>query len=123
MYTPDRITKLRPNEVFVFGSNLAGNHAGGAARQAFDSFGAKYGVGEGTTGHCYAFPTLDRNFNKLSVERLKQARDNLYVSATANPNLVFLLTKVGCGIADYPEEEMKALFVDAPNNIVKPEGW
>lgn len=42
-YTPERITELKPNEVFVFGSNLAGAHAGGAARIAMERFGAVWG--------------------------------------------------------------------------------
>ena len=56
--TPDHITHLSACEVFVFGSNLAGHHHGGAARMAHECFGAEWGVGVGPTGQCYAIPTM-----------------------------------------------------------------
>ena len=120
---PELIEDLKPNEFFVFGANLAGNHAGGAAKQASESFGAEDGIGEGLTGQCYAFPTLERDMNKRGYRALEAARDRLNATARALPEKTFLLTRVGCGIAGYPEEKMKALFTDAPNNIVKPKGW
>jgi len=61
------ITKLEPNERFVFGSNLAGRHGAGAAKQAHDQFGAVYGVGEGPTGQCYAL-FLDPPYNVVLPE-------------------------------------------------------
>ena len=57
-YTNDFIHELADNEIFVFGSNLRGLHGGGAARIAFENFGAEYGVGVGRTGQCYAIPTM-----------------------------------------------------------------
>lgn len=117
------IDKLKPNQVFVFGSNLAGKHYGGAAKQAADEFCAEYGVGEGMTGQCYAFPTLDENFEQVSSTVLKYARLNLYKVAGSNPDKEFLLTKVGCGIAGFSEDRMKKLFINAPSNITKPEEW
>lgn len=41
--TPERITSLEPNEIFVFGSNLKGMHGGGAAYIAYRKFGAVMG--------------------------------------------------------------------------------
>ncbi len=117
------IASLADDQIFVFGSNLAGNHAGGAARQAYDYFDAEMGVGEGMTGKCYAFPTLDENFRQVSNTVLKAARLNLYKCAVANPDKEFLLTKVGCGIAGFDEFDMKKLFKNAPSNITKPKGW
>ncbi len=117
------ITSLSPNQVFVFGSNLAGKHYGGAAKQAADQFGAEYGIGEGMTGQCYAFPTLDENFNKVSNTQLKASRLYLYKEANANPDKEYLLTKVGCGIAGFSEDTMKKLFKNAPSNITKPKDW
>lgn len=117
------IDSLNPNQYFIFGSNLAGNHAGGAAKQAHEQFGAEMGVAEGITGQCYAFPTLDENFNQVSNTRLHMARLRLYQTANMMSDKEFLLTKVGCGIAGFSEEKMKRLFTNAPKNIVKPEGW
>lgn len=122
-YTPDNITELAENEVFCFGSNLSGKHGKGAALQAYRHFGAEYGVGEGLTGRCYAFPTLDYNLNQRTDAELTESIVKLIDTANANPELVFLLTKVGCGLAGYPEQYMHSLFYEMPLNIVKPEGW
>lgn len=117
------IASLLPNQVFIFGSNMAGKHYGGAAKQAADQFGAQYGVGEGLTGQCYAFPTLTADFKKVSNTQLHASRLRLYETANAHPETEFLLTKVGCGIAGFTESKMRRLFVNAPSNVVKPEDW
>lgn len=119
-YTPEYITELAPGEVFVFGSNLAGNHAGGAARIAHDKFGACVGVGLGFFGHSYAFPTLDEHFERLNIKELETYRDIFYMDAIHHPELTFLLTKVGCGIAGYSTEEMARLFQVKLSNVVYP---
>lgn len=117
------ITSLADSQIFVFGSNEAGRHGAGAARQAAEEFGAAYGVGEGLTGRCYAFPTLDRRFQKRSLAELKRSRDLLYTTCRACPSLEFLLTKVGCGLAGFSEATIWALFLDAPSNLTLPEDW
>ncbi|MCQ4165105.1 A1S_2505 family phage non-structural protein [Tahibacter harae] len=117
------ITSLAANEIFVFGSNLAGHHAGGAARQAAECFGATDGVGEGMTGHCYAFPTLGHQLERLPLQQLEASRDRLYSCCHNHPQLRFLLTKVGCGIAGYAEQAMQDLFQDPPRNLVLPHDW
>ncbi|HJQ07966.1 MAG TPA: hypothetical protein VJ836_00630 [Candidatus Saccharimonadales bacterium] len=121
------IEDLGPNQIFIFGSNTAGVHAGGAAFLAKEKFGAEDGIGEGLTGRCYAFPTLDYRLGipmvRRSTEALKRSRDKLYATARALPEKQFLLTKVGCGIAGYKEADMQVLFVSAPENIVLPADW
>lgn len=117
------ITSLEPNEVFVFGSNMAGAHSGGAARTASEKFGAEWGIPEGLTGQCYAFPTLTEFLKQVSNTQLKASRLKFYQTANAHPELTFLLTKVGTGIAGFPEERMRKLFTNAPSNVVKPEDW
>ena len=57
-YTPDFITHLNNGEIFVFGSNLKGLHGGGAARLAYERFGAIWGQGVGLQGSCYGIPTM-----------------------------------------------------------------
>jgi len=123
MTTPKEIKSLKPNEVFVFGSNLNGNHCGGAAKQALDMFGAVEGQGEGLMGQSYAFPTLNKKMEKVSVEELKESVKKLYQCATENKNKTFFVTKVGCGIAGFTEEEIKPLFVSNPKNVIMPAGW
>jgi hypothetical protein len=117
------ITELKPHQVFVFGSNLAGAHAGGAARQAYDQFGAVWGDGEGLRGQSYAFPTLDKDMQKRKYSDLLRSRTRLYQTCEGMARHEFLLTKVGCGIAGYPEEFMKKLFAHPPKNLILPEDW
>jgi hypothetical protein len=123
--TPEKISSLEDHEIFVFGSNLNGNHAGGAAKTAKEKFGAEEGTGEGLIGQSYAFPTLGKNMKKLKKWRLKEAVDTLIKCACENTTKVFLVTKVGCGIAGHEEEEMKKLFdlPKLPANIVLPKEW
>ena len=121
-YTPENIQELADNEIFVFGSNLAGNHAGGAARTASEKFGAKWGVGKGLTGQSYAFPTLDDHFQKRSKECLLAAKINLYACAECNPDKTFLVTKLGLGIAGYSLEDIQMVFKgEKPENIILPK--
>ena len=117
------ITSLKPNQVFVFGSNLGGNHAGGAAKQALEQFRAIQGQGEGLQGQSYAFPTLGYDMEKLSYGDLYRSRDNLYNCCNTNRDKEFLLTKVGCGIAGYEESSIKSLFINTPPNLVLPDDW
>jgi hypothetical protein len=117
------ITHLNPNEIFVFGSNQRGAHAGGAARLAKEKFGAQEGVGEGLTGQSYAFPTLTASFEKVSQASLEASRDRFFAAARQNPDKTFVLTKVGCGIAGFTEDEIRPLFKNAPANVILPEDW
>lgn len=107
-FTPDVIDTLQENEVFVFGSNMAGRHAGGAAAKAYNDFGAEWGVGEGITGDSYALPTLDENFNKLTESELTDSFVKMIRCAQAYPEKTFLVTKVGCGIAGYELNEIRS---------------
>ena len=111
------IDSLEPNHIFVFGSNLQGRHLGGAAKQAHEQFRAEWGIGAGLTGQCYAIPTMEGyDSMALYIQQFLQI-------ASLLPQYTFLLTKVGCGIAGYDENDVKQLFKDAPSNVVKPEGW
>ena len=118
-YTPDRITELTPNEIFVFGSNLAGSHGGGAARLAYNRFGAIWGQGVGLQGQSYAIPTMQGG-----VETIKPYVDEFIEFARQHTEYIFLVTKIGCGIAGFKDEEIAALFdhaVDVENIILPKE--
>lgn len=119
-FTPEFITELKPGEIFVFGSNLGGFHAGGAARVANQKFGAEWGVGEGLTGQCYAIPTMQGG-----VETIKPYTDEFVAFAAQHPELTFLVTRIGCGIAGFRDEEIAPLFADALDapNVVLPESF
>lgn len=104
----DRIDILERDEIFVFGSNLAGQHMGGAARVANKNFGAVWGVGVGLTGQAYAIPTMQGG-----VETIKPYVDQFIEFAKNRSELKFLITRIGCGIAGFKDEEIAPLFRDA----------
>ena len=113
IFTPDNIGELGMNDVFVFGSNLNGNHAGGAARTAVERFGAEMGVAEGITGKCYALPTLDENMEKVEPIALKESIMRLVSTAVNYPALNFYITKIGCGIAGWEVRDVSYIVFDA----------
>lgn len=118
--TPEFITELQPGEIFVFGSNLQGMHGGGAARVAYRNFGAIMGKGVGLQGQSYAIPTMQGG-----VETICPYVDEFIAFAKEHPELTFLVTRIGCGIAGFTDEEIAPLFAEAQSvdNIVLPEGW
>lgn len=122
-YTPENITELKENEVFVFGSNLNGNHTGGAAYLAVEKFGAEMGNAEGIQGQSYAIPTLDKNMERINLTDLEQSINRLYDYAEENPGKTFYMTKIGCGIAGYEVSDIATIVNcrDIPANIIIPE--
>ena len=119
-YTPENITSLNENEIFVFGSNLAGNHGGGAARVASLRFGAIMGQGVGLQGQSYAIPTMQGG-----VETIKPYVDDFIQFASEHTNLTFLVTRIGCGIASFRDEQIAPLFAKATelSNVRLPESF
>lgn len=119
----ENITDLGTNEIFVFGSNLAGIHGAGAARFAYENFGAKYGKGEGITGSCYALPTKSREIKTLTLQQIKEHVDKFFELAKPNKEYTFLVTEVGCGYAGYTPLHIAPLFEEALhcNNVFLPE--
>lgn len=107
-YTPENITSLGPDEIFVFGSNLKGLHYGGAARTALEKFGAVMGQGVGLQGQSYAIPTMQGG-----VETIKPYVDEFIKLACEWDQNTFYVTRIGCGIAGFTDEEIAPLFADA----------
>lgn len=117
--------RARDNRIFVFGSNLAGYHGAGAAYIAMQDWGAKYGVGFGPTGKAYAIPTKDENIRTLPLECIAVYTGEFATYAKYHPELTFLVTRIGCGLAGYTDKDIAPLFsecVDIPN-VVLPFGW
>lgn len=121
MHTPANITSLEPGQIFVFGSNTEGRHGKGAAKFAMQRFGAKWGVAEGLTGQCYALPTVGRGLSRMSVAGIRRHADAFIQCAKENPDLTFLLTLVGCGLAGHSASVIGPLFKDCPPNVIKPK--
>ena len=117
-YTPDRISELKENEIFVFGSNLEGSHDGGAAKLAYNRFGAVWGLGTGIQGRSYAIPTMQGG-----VETIRPFVAAFILFAKQNTTLTFLVTRIGCGIAGFRDEEIAPLFEDALDleNVILPK--
>ncbi len=119
-YTPDKISSLKEDEIFVFGSNLHGRHGGGAARVAQMKFGAIWGQGTGLQGQSYAIPTMQGG-----VETIRPYVDQFIDFAKEHPALFFYVTRIGCGIAGFSDREIAPLFRDAlaVDNICLPESF
>lgn len=118
--TPNHISQLAANEIFVFGSNLDGHHYGGAARIANEKFGAIFGQGVGLQGQSYAIPTMQGG-----VETIRPYVDEFIEFAKQHPELTFLVTRIGCGIAGFKDSEIAPLFRGAIGieNIALPQSF
>ncbi len=123
-FTPDYIDSLLPNQIFVFGSNALGYHTGGASGTARKKFGAIWGQAEGLQGQSYAIP-VDFGRNVRKDTEVKDAVGRFIEFAKEHPDLFFYVTRVGCGIAGYHDDEMAQFFKDALelNNISLPKSF
>ena len=119
-YTPENITVLEPNQILVFGSNIQGLHGGGAAAAAMRSFGAIWGQGIGLQGQSYAIPTMHGG-----VDEIRPYVDEFIDFARQHPELTFLVTRIGCGIAGFTDKQIAPLFVYALEmpNVLLPKSF
>ena len=120
-FTPDYITELKADEIFCFGSNLHGAHGGGAAWVAYRQFGAIMGQGVGLQGQSYAIPTMQGG-----VETIEPYVDTFIEFAKTHPEMRFLMTRIGCGIAGFKDSEIAPLFekaVPVENICLPKEFW
>ena len=119
-FTPNCITELKENEIFVFGSNLQGMHGGGAARLAHEKFGAIWGQGVGLQGQSYGIPTMHGG-----VDAIKPYVDEFIEFAKSHPELTFFVTRIGCGIAGFRDEEIAPLFKECIeiDNVILPRSF
>jgi hypothetical protein len=113
--------------VFVFGSNLAGIHGGGAARDALKRYGAVMTVGRGLQGQSYAIPTKDYRIETLPLSEIKKYVDEFLGFAAARQHgfesMTFNVTRIGCGLAGYKDEQIAPLFEHASPNCNLPHMW
>lgn len=119
-----RLMTVSPDAVvFVFGSNLAGKHIGGAAATALKFFGAKFGEGWGYEGQSYAVPTMDSQLQPLTLAEITAPVAGFVYFASLHPRLTFYVTAIGTGIAGFSHEQMAPLFALAPSNCLLPPHW
>ena len=109
------ITELQPGDIFVFGSNASGAHGAGAALTAYEKFGAVWGQGNGLRGQSYGIDTMS------GFETIEREVARFLEFAGEHPELRFLVTKIGCGIAGYTPAQVAPLFSGVPANVVLPE--
>lgn len=102
--------------IFVFGSNLAGRHGAGSAKEAVKNWGAIYGQGIGRQGNSYAIPTKDEKLKVLPLDVIHGHIADFLCYAEVNPRLQFEIVDIGCGLAGYDVEDIADLFIDVPDN-------
>lgn len=122
--SPQNIQELQEKEIFVFGSNLAGIHGAGAAKQALQ-WGAKHGDGIGLRGQTYAIPTKNHNIETLSLSEIQVFVNSFLESARERQDLTFLVTEIGCGLAGYSPQDIAPLFKEAVKleNVYLPKSF
>lgn len=116
---------MTQTEIFVFGSNLAGRHGRGAAREAYHKHGAVYGVGEGFMGRCYAIPTKDGWLKTLPKPVIQDAVERFltFADSAMGKHYTFKVTRIGCGLAGYTDADIAPFFARAPANCLLPDVW
>lgn len=117
------VTKLSKCQIFVFGSNESGIHGKGAAKLAKDKYGAKWGVGEGPTGRCYAIPTKNRWIKTLELNEIHPYILDFQEHARNNGEFKFMVTQIGCGLAGYTPADIAPMFRGSPSNCVFDLQW
>lgn len=115
-------TQPGDDEVFVFGSNLAGVHGAGAAKAAL-RYGARMGHGVGLQGRTYAIPTKDFDIKTLPIDNIKPYIERFKKVTLEHPQVKFFITRVGCGLAGYKDSEIAPLFRGCGDNCSFPKEW
>ncbi len=123
--TPEKIEKLENYQIFVFGSNELGLHGAGAAKIAYEQFGAVRNQGFGHRFDTFAIPTKDWNIKTLPLHIIHFYVNRFIAYAKSETNLIFLVTEIGCGLAGYTPEQIAPLFLEAKlyDNIYLPKSF
>ncbi len=119
----DKVFDPAPNKILVFGSNLAGIHAVGARRYAYDWCGAIWEKGEGLMGNSYAIPIQDHHLKTLQLDKVESYVEQFIIFAWERRDLEFFVTRLGCDRGEYTVDDIAPLFVDAPPTCEFPDAW
>lgn len=109
--------------IFVFGSNTAGIHGAGAAKFAYKNKGARYGKGYGHHGDSFAIPTKDENIKTLPLAQIHEYVRGFIAYAKDHRKQQFQVTRIGCGLAGYKDQDIAPMFLEAPANCLFDEAW
>jgi len=118
---PSHITHLNSNQIYVYGSNEKGIMGAGAALYGYRQGWIEWGNGISPSKKSYPIPTKDHFLKVLSLDKIQQYVDKFKIYAKENPELEFLLTPIGCGLAGYTPEQIAPMFKDCPNNVFLPQ--
>lgn len=117
------IKSLTEDTVFVFGSNLAGTHAGGAAKTALLHFGAIKEVGRGWSGQSYAIPTMNEHLQQMPLSQIQHYIEDFKIYTKNHPKIKYFITSLGCGVAGYKVEEIAPMFKGISKNVIFPASF
>ncbi|TCM67779.1 hypothetical protein EC844_10773 [Acinetobacter calcoaceticus] len=117
------IKSLAEDTIFVFGSNMAGTHAGGAAKIALQHFGASKGVGRGWAGQSFAIPTMNEHLQQMPLSQIQHYIDDFKIYVKHHPKMKFFITAVGCGVAGYKVEEIAPMFKGISHKVIFPASF
>lgn len=117
------IKTLAEDTIFVFGSNMAGTHAGGAAKIALQHFGATKGVGRGWAGQSFAIPTMNEHLQQMPLSQIQHYIDDFKIYVKHHPKMKFFITAVGCGVAGYKVEEIAPMFKGIGQKVIFPASF
>lgn len=117
------IKSLTEDTIFVFGSNLAGTHAGGAAKIALQHFGAMKGAGRGWSGQSYAIPTMNEHLQQMPLSQIQHYIEDFKIYTKNHPKMKYFITSVGCGVAGYKVEEIAPMFKGISKNVIFPHSF
>lgn len=118
--------------IFVFGSNVLGIHGAGAALHAKKHYGARYGEPYGLTGNSFAIPTKDARINskgrpavgnQLSLDSIYDFVRGFLSYAMDHEEMNFKVSRIGCGLAGYKDEQIAPMFRGAPANCWFDTAW
>lgn len=123
-YHDESIVKtLAEDTIFVFGSNMAGTHQGGAAKIALQHFGAVKGAGRGWAGQSYAIPTMNEHLQQMPLSQIEHYIDDFKIYTKNHPKNKYFITSVGCGVAGYKVEEIAPMFKGISKNVIFPASF
>lgn len=115
------IQQLTPQQIFVFGSNLAGIYDGGATMTALKYFGAVQGVGRGWMGQCFAIPVQDKQLHNLPLAQIAQYIEDFKIYTANHRQMTYFITAIGCGHAAFSPSEIAPLFTGISDNVILPQ--